>query len=270
MEKREFDMTPGQFWMQVLDVVMRQTQRAKSDKDGGKAEIHTQMEILEEALYGLEECGRLVEQCVTVEGDKGAENSFALMKESSAKGVHGKLGAACAVLRRQLVALEIADGAATMQNGWRACELWEEDVEASEGVTPSKDKKRKLYSEAAQLIETDNKRKEGSYAGGGWRNQNSEASQGSQTCQQNSVMRPGAASGGMAFSGGRPIPPHKGGTAPCIRCGQSGHWAKECPPLLDPIRSWARIRCVCVCSCSLPYPCCLCSECLIAYLFNSI
>ena len=29
-------------------------QRAKSDKDGGKAGIHTQMEILEEALYGLE------------------------------------------------------------------------------------------------------------------------------------------------------------------------------------------------------------------------
>ena len=124
--------------MQVLDVVMRKTQRAKSDKDGEKARIHTctQLEILEEALYGLEECGRLVEQCVTVEGDKGAENSFALMKESSAKGVHGKLGAACAVLRRQLVALEIADGAATMQNGWRACELWEEDVESSarEGV----------------------------------------------------------------------------------------------------------------------------------------
>ena len=35
----------------------------------------------------------------------------------------------------------------------------------SEGVTPSKDKRRKLYSEATQLIETDNERKKGSYAG---------------------------------------------------------------------------------------------------------
>ena len=42
------------------------------------------------------------------------------MKESSVKGEHGKLGAACAVLRRRLVALGITDGAATMQNGWRA------------------------------------------------------------------------------------------------------------------------------------------------------
>ena len=36
-------------------------QRAKSDKDGKKEGIHTQMEILEEALYGLAECDRLVE-----------------------------------------------------------------------------------------------------------------------------------------------------------------------------------------------------------------
>ena len=35
----------------------------------------------------------------------------------------------------------------------------------------------------------------------------------------------------MAFSGGRPIPPHKGGTEPCMRCGKVGHWAKECPLL---------------------------------------
>ena len=88
------------------------------------------MEILEDALYGLEECGRLVEQCV--EGDEGAEKLFTPMKESSMKGVHGKLGAACAVLRRRLAAFGIVDGAATMKNGWRACERWEEDVEASE------------------------------------------------------------------------------------------------------------------------------------------
>ena len=86
-------------------------------------------------------------------------------------------------------------------------------------------------AEAAQLIEADNKRKKGSYAGGSCRNQNSEISQGSQTYQQNSVVRPGAASGGMAFSGGRPTPQHKGVTEPCIRYGKIGHWAKECPLL---------------------------------------
>ena len=98
----------------------------------------------------LEECGRLLEQ--RVKTDEGAEKSVTPMEESSMKGarVHGKLGAACAVLRRWLVALGIADGVATMQNGLRACELWEEDAQASEGVTPSKNKKRKLYSEAAQ------------------------------------------------------------------------------------------------------------------------
>ena len=89
------------------------------------------MEILERALYCLGECGRLVGQCVG--GGEGAEKSFTPMKESSVGGVHGKLGTACAVLRRRLVALGIANGVATMQNGWRACELWEEGVEASGG-----------------------------------------------------------------------------------------------------------------------------------------
>jgi hypothetical protein len=214
------------------DVSKLKAQRAKSDKDGKKAGIHTQMEILEEALYGLAECDRLVEQCV--EGGGSAEKSFTPMKESSVESVHDKLKAVGTVLRRRLVALEIADGAATMQNGWRSVELWEEGEEASEGVAPSKDKKRKLYSDAAQSIEADNKRRKVPYAGGGWRNQSSEASQGSQTFPQNSVMRPGAASGGMAFSGGRPIPPHKGGTEPCVRCGKVGHWAKECPLLYGP------------------------------------
>ena len=46
------------------DVSKLKAQRAKSDKDGKKAGIHTQMEILKEALYGLAECDRLVEQCV--------------------------------------------------------------------------------------------------------------------------------------------------------------------------------------------------------------
>ena len=208
------------------DVSKLKAQRAKSDKDGKKAGIHTQMEILEEALYGLAECDRLVEKCV--EGGS-AEKSFTPMKESSVESVHDKLKAVGTVLRRRLVALEIADGAATIQNGWRSVELWEEGEEASEGVAPSKDKKRKLYSDAAQSIEADNKRKKVPYASGGWRNQSSEASQGSLTCPQNSVMHPGAASGGMAFSRGRPIPPHKGGTEPCMRCGKAGHWAKECP-----------------------------------------
>ena len=94
------------------------------------------------------------------------------MKESSVESVHDKLKAVGTVLRRRLVALEIADGAATMQNGWRSVELWEEGEEASEGVAPSKDKKRKLYSDAAQLIEADNKRKKVPYAGGGWKHQN--------------------------------------------------------------------------------------------------
>ena len=55
------------------------------------------------------------------------------------------------------------------------------------------------YAEAAQSIETDpdNKRKKVPYAGGGWKHQNSQASQGSQSYHSNSVMRPGAASGGI-------------------------------------------------------------------------
>ena len=141
------------------------TQRAESGKDGGKAGIHTQMEILEEALYGLAECERL--------------------EESSVKSVHDKLKVVGTVLRRRLVALEIADGVATMQNGWRSVELWEEEEEASEGVAPSKDKKQKLYSDATQSIEADNERKQVPYAGGGWKHQNSDASQGSQSYHSN-------------------------------------------------------------------------------------
>ena len=182
-------------------------------------------------MYGLAECDRLVEKCV--EGGS-AEKSFTPMKESSVESVHDKLKAVGTVLRRRLVALEIADGAATMQNGWRSVELWEEGEEASEGVAPSKDKKRKLYLHAAQSIEADNKRKKVPYAGGGWRIQSSEVSQGSQTFPQNSVMRPGAASAGIPFSRGRPTPPHQGGTEPCLRCGKVGHWAKECPLLYGP------------------------------------
>ena len=97
-------------------------------------------------------------------GRCGAEKSFTPMKESSVESVHDKLKAVGTVLRRRLVALEIADGAATMQNGWRSVELWEEGEEASEGVAPSKDKKRKLYSDATQSIEADNKRKKVPYA----------------------------------------------------------------------------------------------------------
>ena len=213
------------------DVSKLKAERAKSDKDGKKAGIHTQMEILEEALYGLAECDRLVEKCV--EGSGSAEKSFTPMNESSVESVHDRLKEVGTVLRRRLVALDIADGAATMQNGWRSVELWEEEKEASEGVTPSIDKKRKLYSDAAQSIETDNKRKKGSYGGGGgggsWKNQ-SEQNQGSFANSwqptAHTQMFPKAASAG--FGMGRPIPPHKGGTAPCARCGQVGHWSKEC------------------------------------------
>ena len=213
------------------DVSELKAERALADKDGKKAGVHTQMEVLEEALYGLDGCDGLVDQCVKGEG---AEKSFAPMTESSVQKLHEKLKAVRIVLDKRLVALGIADGAPTMQNGWRACEIWNEGEEACEGVKPSKEKKRKLYAEAAQSIETDSKRKKVPYAGGGWKHQNSEASQGSQSYHSNSVMRPGAASGGMAFSGGRPIPPHKGGTEPCMRCGKVGHWAKECPLLYGP------------------------------------
>ena len=213
------------------DVSELKAERALADKDGKKAGTHTRMEVLEEALYGLDECDRLVGQCVKGEG---AEKSIVPMSESSVQKVLTQMKAVRAVLDRRLVALGIADGAPTMQNGWRACEIWDEGEEACEGVKPSKEKKRKLYAEAAQSIETDNKRKKVHHAGGGWKHQNGEASQGSQSYHSNSVMRPGAASGGMAFSGGRPIPPHKGGTEPCMRCGKVGHWMKECPLLYGP------------------------------------
>ena len=71
------------------------------------------------------------------------------------------------VLRRRLVALDIADCTATMQNGWRSVELREEEKESSEGVSPSKEKKRTYYSDAATSVDADNKRKKGSYGGFG-------------------------------------------------------------------------------------------------------
>ena len=92
---------------------------------------------------------------------------FTPMSESSVEKVHERLKAVDTVLRRRLVALDIVDGAATMQNGWRSADLWEEEKEASEGVSPSKEKKRKLYSDAATSIDADSKRKKGSYGGGG-------------------------------------------------------------------------------------------------------
>ena len=92
---------------------------------------------------------------------------FTPMNESPVAKVHERLKAVDTVLRRRLVALDTADGAATMQNGWRSVELWEEEKEASEGVSPSKEKKRKLYSDAAASIDADNKRKKGSGGGGG-------------------------------------------------------------------------------------------------------
>ena len=121
------------------DVSELKAERALADKDGKKAGVHTQMEVLEEALYGLDGCDGLVDQCVKGEG---AEKSFAPMSESSVQKLHEKLKA---VLDKRLVALGIADGAPTMQNGWRACEIWNEGEEACEGVKPSKEKKRKLY-----------------------------------------------------------------------------------------------------------------------------
>ena len=207
------------------DVSELKAERALADKDEKKAGVHTQMEMLKEALYDLGGCDGLVDQCV--EGE-GAEKSFAPMSELSVQKLHGKLKVVRIVLDKRLVALGIADGAPTMQNDWRACGIWNVGEEVCEGVKPSKEKKRKLYTETAQSIETDNKSRKVPYAGGGWKHQNSEASQDSQSYHSNSMMRPGAASGGMAFSGGRPIPPHKGWTEPCIRCGKVGHWVKEC------------------------------------------
>ena len=46
------------------DVSESKAERALADKDGKKAGDHTQMEVLEEALYGLDGCGGLVDQCV--------------------------------------------------------------------------------------------------------------------------------------------------------------------------------------------------------------
>ena len=69
------------------------------------------MEVLEEALYGLEECVSIVGGCVQVaEG----EESFVPMNELSVKRVHERLAAVGVVLRRRLVSLEIAEGAPTM------------------------------------------------------------------------------------------------------------------------------------------------------------
>ena len=89
------------------DVSKLKAQRAKSDKDGKKAGIHTQMEILEEALYSLEECDRPVGPCV--EGDAGTEKVFTPMNDSSVAKVHAKLKAVDTVLCRRLVALDTAD-----------------------------------------------------------------------------------------------------------------------------------------------------------------
>ena len=38
------------------DVSELKAERALADKDGKKAGVHTQMEVLEEALYGLDGC----------------------------------------------------------------------------------------------------------------------------------------------------------------------------------------------------------------------
>ena len=99
------------------------------------------------------------------------------MSESSIQKLYEKLKSARIVLDKWLVALGIAGGAPTMQNGWRACEIWDEREEACGGVKPSKEGKGELYAETAQSAETDNKRRKMDYAGDGWNHQNSEASQ---------------------------------------------------------------------------------------------
>ena len=78
-------------------------------------------------------------------GSGSAEKSFTPMNESSVESVHDGLKAVGTVLRRRLVALDIADGAATMQNGWRSVELWEEEKEASEGDTLKRQKAKALF-----------------------------------------------------------------------------------------------------------------------------
>ena len=75
------------------DVSELKAERALADKDGKKAGVHTQMEVLEEALYGLDGCDGLVDQCVKGEG---AEKSFAPMSESSVQKLHEKLKAVVA------------------------------------------------------------------------------------------------------------------------------------------------------------------------------
>ena len=68
----------------------------------------------------MDGCDELIslDQCVKGEG---AEKSFAPMSKSSVQKPHEKLKAVRIVLDTRLVALGIADGAPTMQNGWRAC-----------------------------------------------------------------------------------------------------------------------------------------------------
>ena len=82
------------------DVSKLKAQRAKSDKDGEQAGIHTQMEIPEEALYSLGECDRLVGQCT--DGEEGARKVYTPMHESPVEKIHGRLKAVDTVLRRRL------------------------------------------------------------------------------------------------------------------------------------------------------------------------
>ena len=89
------------------------------------------MKVLEEALYDLGGCDGLVDQCV--EGE-GAERSFAPMSKLSVQKLHEKLKPVCIALDKRLVVLGIADGAPTVQNGWRACEIWNERGGACGGV----------------------------------------------------------------------------------------------------------------------------------------
>ena len=137
------------------DVSELKAERALADKDRKKAGVHTQMEVLEEALYGLDGCDGLVDQCVKGEG---AEKSFAPMSESSVQKLHEKLKAMRVVLDKRLVALGIADGAPTMQNGWRACEIWNEGEEACEGVKPSKDTPRRKRESSTRRRHTRSRR----------------------------------------------------------------------------------------------------------------
>ena len=191
------------------------------------------------------------------------------MSDSSVQKLYEKLKAV--FLDKILVALGPADGAPTMQNGWRACEIWDEGEETcSRGSETLQGEKRKLYAEVAQSIEGRIK-------------------------ERKALAR--AVGGGIRIVKHRKAPKRSNQlhVVWCVRERLVVVWRLAVVDLplhtkegrdrafgvvrSDIGRRSARFYTamgkdkVWVCAAlaiGLPYPCCLCSECLIAYLLNSV